>query len=302
MSHIRAAARKNGLIARAVHGLDRIRNLTTINERRVLGAADHLSDFLQQSPLLSSRQSELTIDHTGTWLRVDAGSVFLLNHESWGLLTAPFEELERQEIIRGAAQSSVVFDVGANFGFHSVAVARAYPQLQVHAFEPVPGTADLLAANIARNGCRQVKVVRAAVSNFRGEMLITTEFTTGNYIASSERGFRSRTVSVPSVRLDDYWRGAGRPQVGFMKVDVEGAEWLVLDGARDFLRESRPTLLLELWDEWLQRFGKNRGDCIGLLQRCGYHRGRPVGAIEQWQSLDSFAFTAATNYVFEGSS
>lgn len=267
---------------------------------RVLTAVERLKDFIQNSPFLSSRHGTVTVDESGAWLRIANGPEFLLNHESWGMLTIRLEELEREAILRAAASSAIIFDVGANFGFHSVAIAHAHPTVQVHAFEPVPRTADILTANVRRNGCRQVIVVRAAVSNIAGEVPITTEFTTGNYIASHERGIRSRTVLVPSIRLDDYWRQIGRPKVGVMKVDVEGAEWLVLDSARELLRSSRPTLLLELYDQWLQRFGKNRRDCVAILIECGYRQGRGVGVDESWQPLDAFEFTRATNYLFEG--
>jgi hypothetical protein len=128
---------------------------------------------------------------------------------------------------------------------------------------------------------------------------VTTEFTTGNYIAATERGLKSRTVQVPSIRLDDYWRDAGKPQVGFVKVDVEGAEWSVLDGARDLLMNCRPRLLLELVDEWLRRFNKTRQDCLTVLEECGYRRARTVAQKEEWHTLSTFRFTSEGNYIFE---
>jgi hypothetical protein len=78
-----------------------------------------LNRFLKESDFLSRRRCEMKIDAEGLWLILGGRGEFVLNRDSWGLLTRPFEEIEYGEIVDAAAKSSLIFDVGANFGFHS---------------------------------------------------------------------------------------------------------------------------------------------------------------------------------------
>jgi len=146
-----------------------------------------------------------------------------------------------------------VFDVGAHIGFYSLVAARLVGQHgRVVAFEPDPDNADLLEANLQRNGFSQAITVRAAVWResgrlpfHRGEIDDPRSSTrTGGVRPQATPGKTGRDIVVEALCLDDYRPQDRRPD--FIKVDVEGAEAEVIEGGRRLLEEVKPILLLEV--------------------------------------------------------
>ena len=68
-----------------------------------------------------------------------------------------------------------------------------------------------------------------------------------------------RDVNVPTERLDDVWERAGSPAVSFLKIDTEGAELGVLQGAERLLDAERPALLIESRDARIEPWLAARG-------------------------------------------
>lgn len=137
----------------------------------------------------------------------------------------------------------VMVDVGANVGLYSL-LAASVDGVRVLAFEPDGGARRTAEANAARNGlaCR-IEVRPQAAGAAAG----TATFTVGlgpenRVLGQSPNGHRARTVEV--VALDDVVPGP----VALVKVDVEGHEPEVLDGAAGLLRRERPVLILEAND------------------------------------------------------
>jgi len=189
-----------------------------------------------------------------------------------------FEPAELSALMARLSPGDVVFDVGANIGFHTTALAAAVgPSGRVLAVEPVPDNAARLRANLARNGLSNVQIFEVASGASTGE--IELELTRDPAFVSAHGavggGPVGRRLKVPLARLDDLWRGAGSPRVKVMKLDTEGAELEGLNGAEEMIRSSRPAILLEANDDArlavLDRW---------LLPR-GYRRTQPRG-FEVW--------------------
>lgn len=131
-------------------------------------------------------------------------------------------------------------DVGANVGKLLAIFTELAPAGDHIAFEPVPHLADALAARFPN-----VEIRRSATSNEAGRTTFVVH--TGLESRSSLRsvGYSSsetETIEVAVERLDDVLGGR---EVDLLKIDVEGAEGLVLEGALDTLRKQRPVLLFE---------------------------------------------------------
>lgn len=153
--------------------------------------------------------------------------------------------------------SGLVLDVGANTGVYSL-VAASVPGREVHAFEAFPPVAAMLRRNLALNACgARVRVVDAAVADRVGTLPLYIPEASGQTVetsASVEAGFKGgagaggtgHVIEVPSVTLDSHWTALGCPQVGTVKVDVEGAEHKVLSGAGELLTRSRPVVFYEV--------------------------------------------------------
>jgi FkbM family methyltransferase len=298
MSHLRAMARRRAYMQRAIDALDRLRHPEAYAVRRTLGGLRMAWQNLAASPHL--RQSRIVVDTEGSWLATPSG-IFVLNESTWGLLMSPFEERERAIIAARLSTAGHFVDVGANFGFHSIAAARAVPDATVHAFEPVPTTVELLEKNVAKNALGNVKTYPLAVAARRGEVEMTAEFGTGNHILKIGAALITpRTVKVVSITLDEFWSQSRECRIDIVKIDVEGAEVGVLRGGERMFRTLRPDVLVELSPQWLERYGNTRSECVAILRGYGYRNVEAIDAESEQVSIDTFDAGAAraNNFLF----
>jgi len=138
-------------------------------------------------------------------------------------------------IIQYTDKNSFVLDIGANIGTHAIPVSKHVQS--VIAFEPNEHNFNLLVKNCAETGCKNVSLNRMALGNetYNGG----TQFDYGKTKMSSGND----VVVVPL----DYIKGF--PQVDFIKIDVEGMEPEVLEGANGTITYYQPNMLIEMQDE-----------------------------------------------------
>ena len=169
------------------------------------------------------------------------------------------------------ATAPVFLDVGANVGFYSIGLKRLHPALRIHAFEPVPDTADLFERNCRLNQCSDITLHRFALSAEPGE---TTFYVHPQMsVAASQQnilgGPEPRKVSCRLVPLDDIAAGLPAP-VDFIKCDVEGAEWFVFKGGARLIERDRPIIFSEMLRKWSAQFGYHPNDIIAFFRARGY--------------------------------
>jgi FkbM family methyltransferase len=142
-----------------------------------------------------------------------------------------------------------VYDLGANVGFISMIAAHLVgPEGRVIAFEPLPANARQIKYNASLNNFSHVMVREEAMSDKDGEALFqTTGFpTTGKLENGHFNKEKAGEVMVRVRSLDAVITEAKLPSPDLIKMDVEGAETLVLRGASQTLMSARPVLLIEL--------------------------------------------------------
>ena len=141
----------------------------------------------------------------------------------------------------------IVMEVGTNIGTHTVPMAKALAlqNRRVVAFEPQPVIFQNLCANLALNAIGNV----TAWPNACGDQASTLYFSQPDYASGGNFGGVSMSktpvqsgVEIRCIRLDDVF---GSESVALMKVDVEGFELLVLQGAEGIVDRSRPILYVE---------------------------------------------------------
>jgi FkbM family methyltransferase len=149
-----------------------------------------------------------------------------------------------------------VIDVGANIGHYSCRMAvLAGPRGRVIAFEPIPHTFELLAANVALLPTANVTLVNAAASDATAVV--------GMDLPVFDSGLRNyyRAAITPSQGAAAYYvtalsidaLGLSQP-VSLVKIDAEGHELAVLNGMQALLRRSHPRLIVEGPDEAVESF------------------------------------------------
>lgn len=144
------------------------------------------------------------------------------------------------------------YDVGANTGFYSVLMGRLDPARAVRPFEPIPRLAQACGRNLQRCGLDGVAVELVALSDHSGTAQLyvpPVELGMMETKASLRPSFNAEVaeaITVVCETLDQSNARLGGEHLGMAKVDVEGAEHLVLAGATATIRRDRPLLSIEL--------------------------------------------------------
>lgn len=264
-----------------------IRQLTTGRESRL----DNLRELTAQAAVkLFGRRSAARFGQSlSNWARLDVPNKPGRNGE---LL------VQRQALERTAATNPVFFDVGANVGEWTVSLLRAFreskaPRITIHAFEPCAGTRQTLSEAMRRNDPDGVvTIVPLAMSNASGLRSF--------YVIGAGAGRNSlypnegKTVEqVEATTLDEYAARANVERIAFVKVDTEGHDMSVIEGARGLLTNRRIGVLqFEYNHMWVsaRHYLKDVFDFAGAL---GYAVGKitPLGVerYSKWhQELETF--------------
>ncbi|HEV3362802.1 MAG TPA: FkbM family methyltransferase [Acidimicrobiia bacterium] len=141
---------------------------------------------------------------------------------------------------RQLPSDAVAVDGGAHIGVITVLLASLCPDGHVYAFEPVPETSAHLEHNLALNGLTNVTVERLALYGADGDITLTFNeaYPGGSHIGNGE-------CRVGTARLDSWAQARGLDRLDLLKLDVEGAELAVLDGAEETLRRLKPLTVVE---------------------------------------------------------
>ncbi len=202
------------------------------------------------------------------WANEDIGKrmIFQGKYESNELLA--FGRLIRK--------GDVCIDVGGNVGIFSLNFARYCGELgSVYVFEPLRKNQLVIELAVEINGLRNVSIFPYALSNSDGEVVLEIPSIDGAYafMRLADENNESRPLTVRCLPLDGFIREQNIQRVDILKIDVEGAEKLVLDGGLELLRDPsrRPrVIMVELVDEFLARYGATVSEVLSMMHEIGY--------------------------------
>lgn len=179
------------------------------------------------------------------------------NHGCW---LGSYECDKQTLIARSVEQGTVFFDIGAHVGFYTLLASILVGDAgKVFAFEPLPRNLEYLKKHLDVNGIQNVTIFDAAVSNRSGKAQFA-EAPNSSMGSLVDEGM----LTVDVVSLDELLASERVPHPHYMKIDVEGAEMSVLEGASTLLAEACPTIFLATHGR------KVHAQCISLLQSLGY--------------------------------
>ncbi|HSZ36329.1 MAG TPA: FkbM family methyltransferase [Acidimicrobiales bacterium] len=195
-------------------------------------------------------------------------------------LTAVFERLCRSGM--------TVVDVGANLGYFSLLASKLVgPAGRVVALEPNSENCRLLLSSLRLNDISNVELFPVAASKAPGWAYYATHVgSNGGLVDDGDLLSRFGTV-VPTFPLDHLVDG----KVDLLKMDVEGAEGLVVQGASRIIEKDRPIVTTELKEEMLQRVsGRSVADYLNYFGDLGYLPtvlDKETGAERQYSSIQA---------------
>ena len=184
-----------------------------------------------------------TIEYNGIKYHVES-----INHIHY--VVVPHSQYELNLIGEFTDKNSLFVDVGGFIGTHALSANG-----KAITFEPNPSNYKYLLKNIELND-KDVEAFQAAVSDKSGHVYFQSPSFSGSGKISSNGGIKVKSYSIDDLKLRD---------VSMIKIDVEGAEMLVLTGAINTIKKYKPVILFEaLNEEKLQ-------EIIDFLEKLGYH-------------------------------
>jgi FkbM family methyltransferase len=203
-----------------------------------------------------------------------------------------YGELDTKTVEREIQKGDIVVDVGASIGYYTLIFARAVgSEGHVFAFEPRPERFELLKKNIEINGYDNVTLEQMAIMDQNGE----TEF---HYSKSEKSGFKLAVSEKSSlemteksiaktIRLEDYFKDKNLVnKIKFIKSDVDGPEFSVLQSTGSILKNKSLKLFFE-WDtEYIKLSGDKPEEILNLLYDHGFKIYSPDYKNEKFSEVD----------------
>jgi len=213
-------------------------------------------------------------------------------------LTGCYEPPTARVIATLLNPNDTFIDIGANSGFFTLLASHCVGSNgRVLAFEPVPSMRSRLQGNLSLNAAENVVIHDIALSNQAGEQLFH-EGPTGHKGLSSLRSLTNEatTFSVKTMPLDDLLDD--KFAVNLIKIDVEGAEQLVLNGMKQLLARQKPHIVIEVTDSYLAALGHNAVALCQSLCDLGYRMYRIDDEVLIPMEPDAAAKIAQYNALF----
>ena len=220
--------------------LMRILAKTILKVLRIHGRSRWSNEFIQvinPSITVEVPGFESISDEPHIWFRTGHGRLF------WRATQSPSLDIDTNNWIAQFAENDVFYDVGANIGLYSIMAAK-FMKVHTFAVEIDLMNARMLYENISMNGCQEkIMVLPIGLDNKSSqETLYLKTISYGDALHNLRkpnpmvRDYRGFQVQVPVFRLDDVIKILSLPSPTKLKIDVDGVDLAVLEGASNALR------------------------------------------------------------------
>lgn len=222
----------------------------------------------------------------GVFQRVKRNHTFfsldLSDYMQWHIFASqPDDSWEKAQ--KNFQSPQTIIDIGANVGAFSLKLANALKNqketaFEIIAFEPNPPIFENLQNNIALNSsiAHFIKVKKLALAHQNSTMAFHFSPTNSGGGQLSMQS-HNQSISVPVSTLDDYL--AQNPPafpISFIKIDVEGFEPFVIEGAQKTISQYKPNLYIEITESWFQKNGRSVQEIYAFLDTLGYRYTVPI--------------------------
>lgn len=202
----------------------------------------------------------------GTVMRVRSGPAkglkWVTGSATHGCWLGTYEVPKQQAMARFVTSGMTVYDIGAQAGFYTLFSSRLVGEKgTVYAFEPFAENVTHLLRHVQMNQLFNVRILQAAVG---GGMGLSGFSTDRGSCQNALGGGPDQVLQVPVIRLDDAVELFGLAPPQLLKIDVEGAETAVLQGAQAILARYHPVIFLAIHGR------AQSAQCQELLSGAGY--------------------------------
>jgi len=178
-------------------------------------------------------------------------------------------------LFKAALHARCIFDIGANAGYYTLHFGKCFPTVkEVHAFEPIHPTFSMLVENVQTNDLTHVVQCHPyGLSNKEEDVTFYVPEFSGSVAASMQNLHpeeENKTIQAKVTTLDKFCEINQIADVDLIKMDVEGAEFFALQGAKEVLIKFKPILFIEILRKWSRQFGIDPNQTIHWLHELGY--------------------------------
>ena len=204
-----------------------------------------------------------------------------------------FEEDVEKNIHSLVKPGMCVLDIGANVGYHTFRMSKlTIPSGQVYAIEPTSWAYRRLIRNASLN---------PDLNNIIFSQLGLSNADTGTVPVQFQSSYRldgkqqSTTENIELITLDTYLEREGITKLDFIKLDVDGFEGKVLQGASKSLNKMRPIILMELNPSTMLENDDDPDVMVQILMQAGYRfetsHGQPIKDLSKYWLENTNSFT-----------
>lgn len=230
--------------------------------------------------------SDVFAPHIG-WLQYPSSDIVLLHlREGW------FEFKEQAFLWSFLRENDTFLDIGAHCGLFSALASQIIDKGKIFACEP---NADILPFLITNTPREKVDIHPIALSDLSGEAILSQGGPSDTALSSiTYRLPASKNSTVRTQTLDDFLSSYVSGQVSLAKVDVEGSELKLFQGAKETLRKKAVlAFIVEFTEENMRKAGYTAAELAGLLTECGYQAYKLTPSESE---VVPFKFSESTEY------
>ncbi len=188
-------------------------------------------------------------------------------------------------------------DIGSNIGLISLFVLSKMPDIKIYAFEPGPHQFELFSKTIKENELNGIILYNKALGKKNGIAKFAihdSKDVSGDGFYDTGRAGKAIIIDVPVVTIDSWWRENKCPTIKVVKMDTEGSELWILQGAKAFLGKCKPNIYIEIWPDNLSAYPYDAYDILKWLHNNGYNLYTLTGECVTSKNLSKYLGVIAT--------
>lgn len=207
------------------------------------------------------------------FVMIGENKIYLDQNDSLRLsIHGSHEPFETELLSKWIKESDYVLDLGANIGYFTLIMSKLVGDSgKVFSFEPSMDNFEILKKNIKVNNCNNVIIENMAVGNKNGEIKLYLSDNQSMHTLYENTISTNRSVTVPIIKLDDYYNKKSINKINVIKMDVEGAELDTLRGMSNILTENKDVVLfVEFNPESIKKAGMLPKDQLAFIDDLGF--------------------------------
>lgn len=174
------------------------------------------------------------------------------------------------KILQG--QSGNIVDIGANHGWFSLYLASLFPNRSIFSFEPISHSFDYLQRNVELNGFCNIYCYNIGLGkhNTKQSFYYDRSHLTRSGLKDNTRCWFPKKEVCCIVSLDYFSTINDLGEIALIKLDIEGAELLAIEGGRNIISSYGPIIYIEIFEKWINKYHYSANDISSYLLNMGY--------------------------------